>query len=187
MDDLNNVCYEETNELIFSGCCRTRKNKKIIIGGAILFSFAVVLVCFFVFYRQNVSVSVEVGKINSHSTYNRPYYYGETLEQEKDNWEYRLYCDDKLIASKKSSDNSVIFYDVKVKKGARLRAEMCPLNKGNILDKEITISKEHWDFITKNRTERATRYGGEVKGIGDSAGSAIKDKNGKIVISIKCN
>ena len=186
MENLNNVCYEETHELIFQDAAAPRKNKKIIIFCAILFTLAVVLVCFFVFYGQNVSVSVEVGK-KIYSTYNRPYYYGETLEQEKDNWEYRLYCDDKLIASKKSSDNSVIFYDVKVKKGARLRAEMCPLNKGNILDKEITISKEHWDFITKNRTERATRYGGEVKGIGDSAWSAIKDKNGKIVISIKCN
>ena len=178
MENLNNVCYEETNELIFQDVAAPRKNKKIIIFGAILFTLAVVLVCFFVFYRQNVSVNVEVGKI--YSTYNRPYYYGATLEQEKNNWEYRLYCDDKLIASKKSSDNSVIFYDVKVKKGTRLRAEMCPLNNGYILDNEIMITKEDWDSITKNKTARATHLGGEVKGIGYNAA-------GKTVISIKCN
>ena len=185
MENLNNVCYEETNELIFQDVAAPRKNKKIIILGAILFTLAVVLVCFFVFYRQNVSVNVEVGKI--YSTYNRPYYYGATLEQEKNNWEYRLYCDDKLIASKKSSDNSVIFYDVKVKKGARLRAEMCPLKNGYILDNEIMITKEYWDFITMNKTARATRLGGEVKGIGDNAGSAVAEKNSKTVISIKCD
>ena len=130
---------------------------------------------------------VEISEENSYSTYNRPYYYGATLVQEKDNWEYRLYCDDKLIASKKSSDSSVIFYDIKVKKGTRLRAEMVPLNNGKILDKELTITKELWEIITMDKEIRAEQMRTQWYKNDYYRWNIIKDRNDKIVISIKCN
>ena len=184
MENLNNECNAETNEQTVQNVTTPKKNKKIKLFLAILFIFTGLLVCYLMFL-QRISVCVEISRENS--DYNNSYYYKATLVQEKDNWEYRLYCDDKLIASKKSSDSSVIFYDIKVKKETRLRAEMVPLDNGKILDKELTITKELWEIITMDKEIRAEKR--RTQGYGNYLypWNIIKDGNDKIVISIKCN